>query len=103
MRGNKDSLSEIFQSVFFRLLVPILVGIGSAFMATVISVARIEDRMDRIEADNIAIRITQEAMRERDNDYEKRVSKLEAYTERNQRSLDEIRQDVKTLLRRSAQ
>lgn len=99
--NSKNGSSFDFFQVVAKLIVPVLIGVGSSGLTIMMSTARLEERMAHIELDHLQIKAEQISLRDRDTDYEKRVSKLEAYTERNQRSLDEIKGDVKILLRRS--
>ena len=81
------------------LIIPILVGIGSAAITSTITTARLEERVTNIER-----KITDHAqetagLRTRDTEYERRISRAEALAEETQRRLADIGSDVKALIK----
>ena len=101
---------KFFQSLVFPLLVPVLVGIGSAATTGVVMTARLEERVAHLETQ---IRRHEEVLdrdmtrhqgaysdlAKRTEAQDQRLAKLEALTEESRKSLGEIRADIKTLLR----
>lgn len=81
------------------MLSPILIGFGSAAIATVISTARLDERVTSLEkkwTDHTGETV---ALRARDNEYERRISRVETSTENVVRNLDEIKGDIKAILK----
>lgn len=98
------------QTILLPLLVPVLVGIGSAAIAGMVMTARLEERVSHLESQ---IQRHEQALDrdftrhegalsevvKRTDSQEQRLAKLEALVEESQASLREIRADIKTLLR----
>ena len=92
------------------VLAPVIVGIGSAIIATLITTERLEGRLTHVE-DQIQRHervIEKEFSRheqntkilsEKTDDQEKRLTRQEAIVGETQKMLSEIRSDIKTLLR----
>lgn len=81
------------------LIIPVLVGIGSAAITSTITTARLEERVSNIErklSDHAQETID---LRSRDTEYERRISRAEALAEETQRRLTEIGADVKALIK----
>lgn len=101
--AKKEDLS--FYSVMRRhivpLLVPVLVGIGSAAITSTITTARLEERVSTLDREVEASIRTTDALRLRDNDYERRISRTEAFMENMNTRVMEVSSDVKLLLQRS--
>ncbi len=98
------------QTILFPLIVPVLVGIGSAAIAGMVMTARLEERVSHLKSQ--MQRHEQELDRDftrhegalsevvrRTDSQEQRLAKLEALVEESRASLSEIRADIKTLLR----
>lgn len=83
------------------LLVPVLVGIGSAAITSTITTARLEERVSTLERKVEASTRTTDALHLRDNDYERRISRTEALMENLNTRVMEVSSDVKLLLQRS--
>ncbi len=98
------------QTILLPLIVPVLVGIGSAAIAGMVMTARLEERVSHLESQ---IQRHEQALDrdftrhegalsevvKRTDSQEQRLAKLEALVEESQASLREIRADIKTLLR----
>lgn len=101
---------KFVQAFVFPLLVPVLVGIGSAATTGMVMTARLEERVSHLESqiqrhemalDRDFTRhegALSEVIRRTDSQ-EQRLAKLEALVEELRASLGEIRADVKTILR----
>lgn len=101
---------KFVQTFVLPLLVPVLVGIGSATTTVMVVNARLEERVSyletRVQQHEMALerdftrhdQVVAELTR-RTNDQEQRMAKLEALVEELRASIGEIRADVKTLLR----
>lgn len=98
------------QTILFPLIVPVLVGIGSAAIAGMVMTARLEERVSHLESqmqrheqalDRDFSRHEQAVsqLNRRTDDQERRLAKLEGVAEETRTSLAEIRADIKTLLR----
>lgn len=82
------------------LLVPVLVGIGSAAITSTITTARLEERVSTLERKVEATSRTTDNLRARDDDYERRISRTEALMENLNSRVLEVGGDVKLLLQR---
>lgn len=93
------ALSNLVRQILLPIIIPVLVGIGSAAITTTITTARLEERVSHLENKFVDHNRVTEELRTRDNDYERRISRAEALAEETQRRLGEIASDVKTLLK----
>lgn len=80
------------------LLISVIVGICSAIITSNITMARLEERMVHVERWVTEHTKDTAELRTKDIEYERRISRMESLAENNQRRLDEIGADVKTLL-----
>ncbi len=98
------------QAFIFPLMVPVLVGIGSAAVTGVVMTARLEERVAHLESqmrrheqvldrDILRHEAVVSDLTQRVGIHDQRLSKLEALVEESHTSLTEIRADIKTLLR----
>lgn len=98
------------QSLVLPLIVPVLVGIGSAAISSMVMTARLEERVSHLESqmqrheqtlDRDFTRHEQAVSHlvRRTDEQERRLAKLEGVAEETRTSLAEIRADIKTLLR----
>lgn len=98
------------QTILLPLIVPVLVGIGSAAIAGMVMTARLEERVSHLESqmqrheqalnrDFTRHEVALSEVVRRTDSQEQRLAKLEALTEESRTSLSEIRADIKTLLR----
>lgn len=98
------------QGLVLPLLVPVLVGIGSAAISSMVMTARLEERVSHLESqmqrheqtlDRDFTRHEQAVsyLVSRTDEQERRLAKLEGVAEETRTSLAEIRADIKTLLR----
>lgn len=92
-------MSIIFQKFIIPLLIPVLVGMGSAALTSMLATARLEERQSHLERkmdEHIRGAVD---LNKKDSEFERRVSKLEGISEAMQRSLTEISTDVKMILK----
>ena len=101
MTGDNMSFSSAIGRHIVPLLVPVLVGIGSAAITSTITTARLEERVSTLERKVEATTRTTDALRLRDDDYERRISRAEALMETLNARVLEVGSDVKLLLQRS--
>ncbi len=98
------------QGLVLPLLVPVLVGIGSAATTGMVMTARLEERVSHLESQmqrheqtlNRDFTRHEQAVSylvSRTDEQERRLAKLEGVAEETRTSLAEIRADIKTLLR----
>ena len=98
------------QTLVLPLIVPVLVGIGSAATTGMVMTARLEERVSHLESQiqrheqalDRDFNRHEQAVSElgrRTDDQERRLAKLEGVAEETRASLAEIRADIKTLLR----
>lgn len=101
---------KFVQAFVLPLLVPVLVGIGSAATTGMVMTVRLEERVSHLESqiqrheqalDRDFSRHDQAVSElvKRTDDQERRLAKLEGVAEETRASLAEIRVDIKTLLR----
>lgn len=102
--------SDFVKSFLFPLLVPVLIGIGSAAMTLTVATIRLEERMATLER-NITRHETDTTKRverhddmlsdmaRRDADQEQRLVRGESFMDAMRNDLTEIKGDVKTLIR----
>lgn len=105
-----DITMKFVQTFVLPLLVPVLVGIGSATTTVMVVNARLEERVSSLESQiqrhEVALerdftrhdQVVSELTR-RTSEQEQRMAKLDTIVEELRASLGEIRADVKTILR----
>ncbi len=81
------------------LVISVLVGIGSAATTATITTAKLEERVNNIERKLSDHAQETTGLRQRDNEYERRISRAETLAEETQRRLSEIGADVKALIK----
>lgn len=82
------------------LVVPILIGIGSAAITTTIATARLEERVTTLERKVETNAHIAENLRQRDDDYERRISHTEGLLGSLDKRMTEVSGDIKLLLQR---
>lgn len=103
-------IARFLQTTLLPLIVPVLVGIGSAAISSMVMTARLEERVSHLESqmqrheqtlDRDFTRHEQAVsyLVSRTDEQERRLAKLEGVAEETRTSLAEIRADIKTLLR----
>ena len=97
--GDNAVIAASIGKHILPLLIPILVGIGSAAITTTITMTQLEQRVTHLERSFTGHAKDTEGFRARDTEYERRISRVESLSEVTQRNLDEIRTDIKTLLK----
>lgn len=81
-------------------LLSILVGIGSAAIATKVTIAHIEERLATLERSTERNASDISEARKKENDFERRISRSEATLESINSRLAEINSDVKAMLKK---
>ena len=103
-------IARFLQTTLLPLIVPVLVGIGSAATTGMVMTARLEERVSHLESQmqrheqtlNRDFTRHEQAVSylvSRTDEQERRLAKLEGVAEETRTSLAEIRADIKTLLR----
>lgn len=103
-------IARFLQTTLLPLIVPVLVGIGSAAISSMVMTARLEERVSHLESQmqrheqtlNRDFTRHEQAVSylvSRTDEQERRLAKLEGVAEETRTSLAEIRADIKTLLR----
>ncbi len=99
----ESKTGKILEKLILPLTVAVLVGMGSSALTGMTIMARLEERVIHLErkaGDHVKETTeTVVALRAKDNDYERRLSKIEAFSESTQRILSEIGADVKMILK----
>jgi uncharacterized coiled-coil protein SlyX len=93
------SIVELVKAVIVPLIVAILVGIGSSAVTTVFTTARLELRVEHLEKKTELLAHSAEAANKVDTDVERRVTRMETNLDAITKRLDELRVDIKSVLR----
>lgn len=105
-----DTIKQILIHFVLPVLVPVIVGLGSAVITSMVVTERLSARVAHLEVqiekhekaldrDFARHEQTVAAISLKTDDHEKRLTRLEALFTENQAMLSEIRTDVKILLR----
>ena len=105
-----SATQRLMQAFILPLIVPVLVGIGSAAITGMVMTARLEERVAHLESQMLRhekaldrdISRNESSVSDlarRSDSQDQRLAKLEALVQESQASLGEIRADIKILLR----
>lgn len=95
-----DAMYATIGKHIISLAIPILVGIGSAAITTTITIARLEERVVALERKTDTHGAFSEGLRTKDDDFERRVTRLETLLENLNSRMADVGGDVKILLQR---